>query len=116
MTRTEGHRRRRRGFFLVQAVVQVVILAIVGAGMLWLGLGRHILLSRANESETGQQLASGAQSLVLACLDATDFGSSDCGLPAAAVACFPASVAGRGVTVAAAGTAPDCRVTIRINE
>jgi hypothetical protein len=97
-------------------MVLVMILAVVAAGMLWLSSGRHFLVSRANESESGQQLVSGAQSLVLACLEGTTYGTVSCGLPGAAVSCFPSSVAGRSVLVTSAGSPPNCRLSVTVND
>ena len=94
----------------------VMILAIVATGILWMSFSRHVLLSRANESESNQQLAAGAQSQVMACLDGTDYGKPDCSLPASAVACFPASVESRTVSVTSSGSPPNCQVAVTVNE
>jgi hypothetical protein len=117
MTRIDTRlRRRRRGIFLLQTLVLVLILAIVSTGMLWVSFGRHILISRANEAESDQQLAAGAQSQVLACLDQTTFGSVDCRVPRAAAACFPASIAGKKVQVSSSGAPPNCQLSVTIND
>jgi hypothetical protein len=95
----------------------VMILAIVAATMLWLSFGRHVLLSRANESESDQQLALGIQSQVQACLDGTIYGKTDCSVPAAAAACFPANIAGKSVQISSPlGNWPNCQLSITIND
>lgn len=96
-------------------MVLVMILAIVAAGMLWLSFGRHVLLSRANASESNQQLAAGVQSQVLACLDlnATTYGTSDCTVPNA---CLVTSIAGVNVTVSSVGSAPNCQLTFTVSD
>lgn len=93
----------------------IVILAIVGTGMLWLGFGRHVLLSRANTSESSQQLALGVLSLAQACLQDTGYGNADCSLPPLA-GCVPASVGGRSVSVSSAGSPPDCRLSVTVGD
>jgi hypothetical protein len=97
-------------------MVMVMIMAIVATGMLWLSFGRHVLLSRANESESNEQLAAGAQSLVQACLDGTTYGSAGCSVPPAAVACFPSSIAGKSVQVSSLGSPPNCQLSITVND
>jgi len=97
-------------------MVLVMILALVATGMLWLSFGRHVILTRANASESDQQLALGVQSQVQACLDGTAYGSEDCSVPAAAKACFPATIAGRSVQVLSAGTPPNCQLSVIVND
>jgi len=97
-------------------MVLTMILAIVATGMLWLSTGRHVLLSRANSSESNQQLAVGVGSLVQACLDGTTYAQTDCSVPAAASACFPSSIAGKSVQVASSGNWPDCRLSVTVND
>jgi hypothetical protein len=117
MTRTERRSRRpRRGVFLVQAMVLVMILAITATGMLWLSFGRRVLISRADESESSQQLASGAQSLAQACLDGTTYGRTDCSVPPAAAACFPSAISGRSVSITASGAPPRCRLQVIVSD
>ena len=118
MTRTESRfpRGRRRGLFLLQTMVLVMILAIVATGMLSLSFGRHVLLSRANESESDHQLAAGAQSLVQACLDGTNFGKTNCHVPHAATGCFPSSIAGKSVRVLSSGYPPYCQLSVTVND
>ena len=118
MTRTESRFlwRRRRGLFLLQTMVLVMILALVATGMLWLSFGRHVILTRANVLESDQHLALGVQSQVQACLDGTAYGSADCSVPAAAKACFPATIAGRSVQVLSAGTPPNCQLKVTVND
>ncbi|MCX5795198.1 MAG: hypothetical protein NTY77_06885 [Elusimicrobia bacterium] len=113
MTRTES---RRRGIFLLQTMVLVMIMGIVASGMLWLSFGRHVLLSRANESESSQHLASGVQSLVQACLEGTTYGITDCRVPHAAAACFPSSIAGKSVQVSSLGAPPNCQLSVTVND
>jgi hypothetical protein len=117
MTRTEPRRRgSRRGIFLVQTMVLVLILAIVATGMLWVSFGRHILISRANAAESDQQLAAGVQSQVQACLDGTTYGSVNCAIPAAAAACFPASIGGKTVKVSSPSSKspPNCQLSVTV--
>ena len=97
-------------------MVLVMILAIVAAGMLRLSFGRQVLLNRANESESYQQLAAGVQSQAQACLDGTTYGQTDCGMPAAAAVCFPASIGGKTVQVSSLGTWPNCQLSVTVND
>ena len=94
-------------------MVLVIILAIVAAGMLWLSLGRHVIIGRANESESNQQLALGVQSQVQACFDGTTYGQTDCTVPPSAQACLashslPASPNG--------GVWPNCTLAVSVGQ
>jgi hypothetical protein len=110
----------RRGVFLVQAMVLVMILAIVAAGMLWLSFGRHVLISRANAAESDQQLAAGVQSQVQACLDGTTYGSTDCSqgtLNNLLSNCgLPATIGGKTWSASTNNQPGSCTFNITIND
>jgi hypothetical protein len=121
MTRTDSPLRGgRRGVFLVQAMVLVMILAIVAAGMLWLNFGRHVLISRANAAESDQQLAAAVQGQVMACLDGSTYGSADCSqgtLDGLLKACsIPATIGGKTWSISTNNQPGSCQFNITIND
>ena len=104
---------RRPGVFLIQAMVFVVLMALMATLVLWVSLGRHMLVHRANVSDSQKHLAMGVESQVQACLEGTLFGRTNCSLPASAE-CRPMEIGGRTVTVSASGDPPDCRLQIKV--
>ncbi|OGR58018.1 MAG: hypothetical protein A2X36_16350 [Elusimicrobia bacterium GWA2_69_24] len=104
-----------KGGFLVQAMIMVVLLALIGTGLIQIIFGRRILLRKANAADAFRQRAFGIESQVRACLDATDFGYKNCSL-AAAPTCIPAAIGGKSVTVTAGGSPPACTLNTRIGD
>ena len=96
---------KRRGSFLAQTMVLVVLMALVGTIFLRLTFGRHVAVTRANDSNVKRQLGLAVESRIYSCLETTTYNQpgGDCVIPAA---CNPAAIDGKSVTVRSLGSAP----------
>jgi hypothetical protein len=111
MPRIDGE----RGSFLAEAMVVVVLLALIASMTLRLAFSRRVVASRADDEAAGRQRALGVESQMTACLEGTDFGRTTCALPASS-GCPPASIDGKAVTVTASGVPPACRLHISVED
>lgn len=104
-----------RGSFLAEAMVVVVLLALIATMTLKLAFLRKVAAHRADESAAGRQRVLGVESHMNACLEGSDFGRTSCALPAVP-GCPMAQIDGKSVTVTTSGSPPDCRLNISVED
>ncbi|HVE12649.1 MAG TPA: hypothetical protein VNI01_04590 [Elusimicrobiota bacterium] len=105
----------RRGLFLVQTVVMVMLFAVIAGLVMELALGRATVVGKVSSQQLNRFTAKAAESKVLRCLEGTSVGASTCA-PGSASACFPTEVNGQKVTVTISGTAPACAINISVQD
>lgn len=108
--------RCEKGIFLVQAMVLLLLLAILSSMILRMNLSDHMGAVQRQRSRQGNQASLGILSRFHACVSGSDFGRTTCSMTAAQSACLPSSVDGRPVVLLVSGTAPDCAVTVKIGD
>lgn len=114
--------RGERGSFLVQALVLVVLLALISSATVQFTLGRATVVGRVSSTEDLRSLGQSAESLLLACLEGTGLdqgpaGCSQVALEAALSACkFPKTLGpdARPVSVRVARSSPSCQLQVQV--
>lgn len=110
--------RGRRGVYLLQTVVFVIILAMAVSVLMHLSLGRFVVSGRMEEGQRARSVARAVESRVQACLSGSSYGSPSCALTAAQQTCIPTptTIDGRAVTVTGSGTSPNCNISIDVGD
>lgn len=109
-------RRGEKGMFLVQAMVLLVLLAVLSGMMVRMNLSRHLGAAKRQSSRQDSHSGLGALAQFQACVAGSDFGRGTCALTAAQSACWSSTVGSSAVSISVSGTAPDCEVTIRAGD
>ncbi|MBI3299211.1 MAG: hypothetical protein HYZ75_13665 [Elusimicrobia bacterium] len=109
-----ARRRGERGAFLTQAVVFVLLLALLASLAIRLTYARHVFVHKARSGASARAAAEAAEAYALACLANTAFGRDHCSL--ASITCLPASVAGRSLRWSASGSPPQCRLETQVGD
>jgi hypothetical protein len=104
-----------RGSFLAETLVIVMLLGLITALTLRLSFARAVLSRGADQAAITRQRVLGVESHLDACLEGTEFGRTNCDLPAAP-GCPLATIDGKAVTVVVSGVPPLCRIKISVAE
>lgn len=103
-----------RGIVLIQIMIIAVVLSLVALLLIHWGLGRHMLVTRSQQSTQGSYLAQGALAAAQAQwqADGVCTGGTNCfvpgsGTPTTAPPCeCKYTIDGRQITVSVSGTSP----------
>jgi hypothetical protein len=107
--------RRRAGAILLQAIVMIMLLALIASAMIRCLFARALVVHRAQELDSGRQLARAAESQIYACLDGTSFGADRASCDVSAHrACLPSELDGHAVSVSASWSGGDCALSVSI--
>lgn len=111
---SERNKKECRGSVLPQAMVLILLLALMAASLLKVNLGRHVTVHKANSSTSARLLAESVRHQAYACLEGTDFGVKSCLL--SGVSCLPKNIEGRKVQLKGKGSPPNCRLEILLED
>lgn len=107
----------RRGVILLQALVLVMLVALVAVAVVECVFGRFMVVHRVNDAAAKRELARGLQSRVDACLAESSFGDSAalCDLGPYR-SCIPRVIEGHPASVTASWSGGRCALSLSVED
>jgi hypothetical protein len=113
--------RNSRGSFIMQALVMVLLLAIIATGVMQMTMGRYTMARRVTSAEEAKQIAKELHSRATACL--LDTGAEqNCAVNGTTQACFNQAIAdvlqssGRAARITFSGAPLACDLQVEVDD